>query len=130
MSPPVAAVLADALLLLHAGVVLFVVGGQALVLAGGVMGWRWVRGLAFRAAHLAVLMLVVAQSWLGAWCPLTTWEMALRRAAGQATYGESFIAHWAGRALYFDAPSWVFTAVYTAFGALVLATWWWFPPRR
>ena len=130
VSPLDAAILADALLLLHAAVVLFVVGGQALVLAGGIMGWRWVRNLAFRVTHLAVLLFVIAQSWLGALCPLTTWEMELRRAAGQATYGESFIAHWVGRALYYDAPGPVFTTVYSAFGALVLASWWWVPPRR
>jgi len=125
-----AALLADALALLHAAVVLFVVGGQALVLAGGALGWRWVRNLVFRAAHLALLLFVIVQSWLGALCPLTLWEMQLRRTAGQATYGESFVAHWVGRALYYDAPSWVFTAAYTAFGALVLASWRWLPPRR
>ena len=35
-----AAVLADAILLLHVAVVLFVLGGQALFLLGGWRGWR------------------------------------------------------------------------------------------
>ena len=73
---------------------------------------------------------MAAQAWLGRICPLTTWEMALRQRAGQATYGESFIAHWLGRLLYWDAPPWVFTAAYTLFGLAVLATWWRLPPRR
>ena len=33
-------------------------------------------------------------AWIGMICPLTTWEMALRAKAGDATYSGSFIAHW------------------------------------
>ena len=61
-------------------------------------------------------------------CPLTTLEMALRMAAGERTYAGSFIAHWLGRLLYYQAPPWVFALVYTAFGALVAAAWWLVPP--
>jgi hypothetical protein len=124
------ALLADALLVLHAAVVLFVVGGQVLVLVGGLLGWCWVRSLLFRAAHLSVLLFVIAQSWLGRRCPLTDWEMALRREAGESAYGESFVAHWVGRLLYYQAPPWAFTLAYSAFGLLVLISWYWFPPRR
>jgi hypothetical protein len=49
--------------------------------------------------------------------------------AGSAAYGQSFIEHWVQRVLYYEAPFWVFTLVYTAFGLLVLAAWWYFPPR-
>ena len=56
--------------------------------------------------------------------------MWLRRQAGQTTYGESFVAHWFGRLLYWEAPAWVFIAAYTAFGLAVLAAWWWLPPDR
>jgi hypothetical protein len=47
--------LADAVLVLHAGVVLFVVAGLALTLVGGALRWRWVRNFWFRAAHLAAI---------------------------------------------------------------------------
>jgi len=121
---------ADAVLLLHALFVVFVVLGLVLILAGGALGWRWVRRRGFRLAHLAAIGVVVLQSWLGAICPLTTLEMALRDRAGQSTYPGSFIAHWVESALYYDAPAWVFVACYTVFGALVFGAWFWVRPNQ
>ena len=122
--------LADAVLALHFALVAFVVGGLVLILAGNLRGWRWVNAWWFRAAHIAAIGVVVAQAWLGADCPLTTLEMSLREKAGMNTYHEGFIAHWVQRAIYHEAPQWVFTWVYSLFGLLVAATWWRFPPKR
>lgn len=124
------ALLADAVLALHVGVVLFVVAGLGLVLAGNWRGWRWVNAPLFRWLHLAAIGVVVAQAWLGAVCPLTTLEMWLRRQAGDVAYPGSFIAHWLQRLLYWDAPAWVFVLAYTLFGLAVLLAWWRWPPRR
>jgi len=114
----------------HFAVVVFVVGGLALVFIGNVRHWRWVNSLLFRLAHLATVAVVVAQAWLGELCPLTVLESWLRRQAGEAAYSTSFIEHWLQRVLYYEAPLWVFTLVYTAFGMLVAYAWWYFPPRR
>lgn len=122
--------LADAVLTLHFAVVLFVVGGLVAILAGRWLGWRWVDRWSFRAAHLGAIGYVALQQWLGAVCPLTTLEAWLRVRAGQAPYETSFVEHWLQRLLYYDAPGWVFTAAYTFFALLVLATWWLAPPRR
>jgi hypothetical protein len=122
--------LADLVLLLHVGVVLFVVGGLALVIAGGARGWAWVRDPWFRWAHLLAIGVVVAQAWLGRICPLTTWEMALRGRAGDTVYGGGFIAHWLQRLLYYEAPLWLFALLYSVFALVVLACWWWVRPRR
>lgn len=122
--------LADAVLVLHAGVVLFVVFGLVLVVAGNLRGWAWVNGGWFRAGHLGAIVTVVAQAWLGITCPLTTLENALRARAGLTGYRSSFIEHWVAWALYYEAPPWVFTLVYTLFAALVVAVWWRWPPRR
>ncbi len=122
--------LADAVLVLHVGVVLFVVLGLVLVLLGNARGWGWVNRWWFRLAHLAAIMVVVLQSWFGLVCPLTTLEMWLRARAGSAVYAGGFIQHWLSRALYWDAPAWVFGLVYTVFGLAVVLSWVWFPPRR
>lgn len=121
---------ADAVLSLHALLVLFVIGGLALVLLGNARGWRWVNFLAFRMTHLAAIAIVVAQSWLGMDCPLTVLEMWLREKAHEPAYAESFIAHWLAQILYYQAPEWVFTAAYTLFGILIAACLAWFPPER
>ncbi len=120
---------ADALMLLHAGFVLFVVAGLALILVGGLRGWRWIRNPWFRSVHLAAIAVVVVQAWLGRSCPLTVWEMALRERGGAAVYRGAFVAHWLEELLYYDAPAWVFGLVYTLFGALVVTTWYRVRPR-
>ncbi|MDH4061661.1 MAG: DUF2784 domain-containing protein [Aquincola sp.] len=121
---------ADAVLLIHFGVVLFVVVGLVVVVAGSRLRWRWVNGLWFRLAHLAAIALAAVQAWLGQYCPLTTLESWLRVRAGSPSYDKSFIAHWVQRIIYYDAPLWVFTGIYTVFALLVVLVWWRFPPRR
>jgi len=122
--------LADAVLALHVGIVAFVVGGLAAIIAGNFRGWAWVNRPGFRALHAAAIAIVVAEAWLGLACPLTTLEMWLRAQGGGSTYAGGFIEHWLQALLYWDAPPWVFTAAYTAFAALVAFTWIRFPPRR
>jgi hypothetical protein len=121
--------LADLVLALHVGVVLFVVGGLAAVVVGNLRGWRWVNDLRLRLAHLAAIAFVVAEAWFGLTCPLTTLEMALRRRAGGVSYAGGFVEHWLQRLLYFDAPAWAFVVAYSVFGVLVVAAWWVFPPH-
>jgi hypothetical protein len=130
LSPALAAVLADALLALHLGVVAFVVLGEVGILLGARRGWRWVRGRGWRLAHLLLMGFIAVQAALGRLCPLTLWEQGLRAQAGQATHGDSFIAHWLGRLLYWELPWWVFVVTYAAFALLVSLTWRWVPPVR
>ena len=121
--------LADVVLSLHVAIVVFVVGGLLFIIAGNLRGWRGANALWFRVAHLIAIAVVVAEAWFGAICPLTALEMWLRSKARAATYEGSFIQYWLQRILYYDAPPWVFTVGYSLFGLVVLATWWYFPPR-
>ncbi|MBB6429292.1 DUF2784 domain-containing protein [Algisphaera agarilytica] len=120
---------ADAMLLLHIAVVLFVILGLLLSLLGGALKWQWVRNRWFRGIHLLTIAVIVGQAWLGIICPLTTWEMQLRRAAGQQTYDETFVAYWLGNLLFIDADPWVFILAYSLFGGLVLLSLWCVPVR-
>lgn len=121
---------ADAILITHSLFVCFVVAGLLLVFIGKWRGWRWVYHFWFRVAHLIAIGVVVLQSWLGMICPLTIWEMQLRALAGDQVYSGAFIAHWLQQLLFYRAPDWVFALLYTAFGALVVASWFWVRPRR
>lgn len=122
--------LADAVLVLHTVVVLFVVGGLVAIVAGNLLGWRWVNGRSFRLVHLMTIGVVVLQAWLGELCPLTVLESWLRVRAGQTGYATGFVAYWLHQVLYWEASMAVFALAYTSFGALVLLTWWRWPPRR
>lgn len=124
--------LADAVLLLHFAVVAFVVGGLLFVIIGNIGHWRWVNGWWFRVLHLAAIAIVAAEAWFGIACPLTTLELWLRAKSGAvlaATHNESFVGYWLHRLLFYSAPSWMFVTAYTVFGLLVIAVWFWFPPR-
>jgi len=106
-----------------------VVLGLPVILVGNRVGWRWVNNLWWRLTHLSTIVVVVLQAWLGRYCSLTKLESSLREEAGQIGYERSFIEYWVQRLLYFDAPMWVFTVVYTGFALLVGWAWWRFPPR-
>lgn len=120
---------ADVILIGHVLFVAFIVLGLLAIFLGKSMHWPWVRNPWFRAAHLLGIGYVVVQSWFGIMCPLTVWEKALRAKAGAVVYSGDFIQHWLSKLLFFEAPLWVFAAVYTLFGAAVLASWFWVRPR-
>ena len=122
--------LADAVLIIHVGFMLFVVGGLLLILFGGCCGWKWVRNPWFRAFHLVAIGLVVVQAWLGIICPLTTLEMVCRDCAGDETYDGTFVAHWLRKLLFYEAPPWVFGVCYSVFAAAVIGSWLKIRPRR
>ncbi len=124
--------LADAVLVSHFALVVFVVGGLPLIVVGNFAGWPWVNALWFRLAHLAAIAIVAAEAWLGITCPLTSLELWLRAKSGVnagLAYGDSFVAYWLHRLLFYSAPPWVFVLAYTVFAALVVAVWFWIPPR-
>lgn len=115
--------LANAVLVLHVCVVLFVVAGLVLTLLGGALRWQWVRNFWFRAAHLAAIVYVALQAWFDIVCPLTTLEQWLRSKAGQQAYEGDFIGFWLGKLLFYQAPPWIFITAYSLFGFLVAWTW-------
>ena len=122
--------LANAVLLAHVSIVVFVIGGLALIIVGNLRGWHWVNALWFRALHLCAILVVVAEALFGVVCPLTSLEMWLRTQGGETTYAGGFIEHWLQSFLYYEAPPWVFTVTYSVFALLVAVTWWYFPPRH
>ena len=120
---------ADAILLLHVFLVAFVVIGLVFIFVGKVRQWSWIRNPWFRVMHLIAIGVVVVQSWFSVICPLTKIEMELRSRAGDVIYEGSFISHWLEAILYYQLPPWVFIICYTAFGAVVVGSWFWISPR-
>lgn len=85
-------ILADTVVTLHFGFILFVVFGGLLAILR-----RWILLL-----HLPAVIwgaLIEFQGWL---CPLTTLEWELRRAGGEAAYGRGFIEHYLVPIVYPD----------------------------
>lgn len=122
--------LADAVLVLHALYVVFVVGGLLLILAGWWRSWGWTRDFWFRMLHLTAIGFVMLEAWFGVPCPLTVLESRLRVFAGAEGYATSFIGYWLNRLIFYEAPAWAFTVVYSVFAVLVVAVFVLHPPRR
>lgn len=129
MPPQSYQLLANAVLVAHAGVVLFIIAGLVLILVGGRYGWQWVRNFWFRVLHLSAIVYVVAESWLGIVCPLTDLEQWLRERAGQPGHEGDFIVFWLAKLLFYQAEPWVFIAAYSAFALLVMFSWVMVRPR-
>jgi hypothetical protein len=121
--------LADAVVVIHAAYVAFVVLGFAAILAGAALGARWVRNFWFRASHLAAIGLVLVEALLGVMCPLTLLEDNLRHRGGQAAYPGDFIAWWMHLLIFYDWPAWAFVALYAGFTAAVGIVMFLIPPQ-
>lgn len=121
--------LADTILAIHAVFIAFVILGFVLIVIGALRHWCWIKSPWFRVGHLLAIGFVVAESWVGAICPLTAWESRVREAAGGVGYSESFIQHWLHKIIFYDFAPWTFTLAYTVFGILVLFAWILVPPK-
>ncbi len=123
-------VFADLILAVHLAVILFNVGGLIVIPLGAWRHWRFVRGLWWRALHLASLAVVALQAVLGQVCFLTDWQGDLLRAAGAgAVLREPLIAGFVNRLIYWPLPLWAFAALYVAVWLYVLLLWWLVPPQ-
>ncbi len=118
---------ADAVLVVHASIVLFIVGGLVAIWVGAGLHWSWVRERGFRIVHLCAIGVVAALALLDVACPLTVLEDALRH---DSEGSRGFIQRWVGRLLYYELPSWVFSLAHVTFAAVVGLTWRLVPPWR
>ncbi|TCG10210.1 hypothetical protein BZM27_00030 [Paraburkholderia steynii] len=119
--------LADAVLVLHALIVLFIVGGLMAIWAGAALQYAWVRNRAFRLLHLAAIGVVAILAALDVPCPLTVLEDRLRTGG---TIEQGFVQRWVSHWLYYDFPAWMFAVAYVVFLLIVAITWRCIPPRR
>jgi len=121
--------IADLLVAIHFGWVMFIVLGLFVILLGGALRWRFVRNFWFRAIHLAMILIVVFEAVFGILCPLTVWEYELRVSIGQQDATDMpFVARLIHQLIFYEFPPIVFTIAYCLFGAAVLISWPFIPP--
>ncbi|MCG5072326.1 DUF2784 family protein [Paraburkholderia tagetis] len=118
--------LANTVLVLHALLVLFIVGGLVAIWLGAWLKRGWVRNRVFRIVHLAAIGVVALLAILEIPCPLTVLEDWLRTGSASS---QGFIQRWVSSWLYYDFPGWVFAAAYVMFLLVVAITWFRVPPR-
>jgi hypothetical protein len=86
----IASLLADLVLALHFGFILF-------AMLGSIFALRWP---AAAYVHLPALAWALYVELTSSVCPLTSLEIALRRAGDQAAYSGSFVEHHLGPIIY------------------------------
>ena len=121
MAHQIISLAADAVVVIHFGWILFLIGGS---LIGRHM--RWVMWLHLSALGYSLLLQIFP--WI---CPLTHLEFWLRnRSASGEAYSGSFIIHYLERIIYLEAPQeWIFllTGLVVGISAWVYVT---APPPR
>jgi len=128
MSPSSFALLANLVLAVHFGIILFNIFGLVAVPLGSWLGWRFVRVRWWRVLHLLSLLVVAAQAVAGRACFLTLWQVDLE--GGGEGPARPMILEWVNRAMYWHLPPWVFVAFYLAALAYAALLWRWVPPAR
>jgi len=118
--------IADAILVIHFGVVIFISGGLLLVPLGYQLGWGWLTNKRLRIIHAGAMAFVTLETILGLTCPLTLIENYL---SGMNT-SESFIGFWVKRIFYYDFPMEYFALSYFLCLAWTFSMWKLFPPRN
>lgn len=108
MDPVPYGLLADLVLLVHAGFVAFVVLGGLPVLRRPRLAWL----------HLPAVAWGAGIEFAGAICPLTPLEIHLRSLAGQQGYAGGFVEHYVFALLY---PEGLTRNIQLALGVLVIA---------
>lgn len=111
--------MAEFVLILHFGYILFVLGGFFLIWIGFAAGWKWIRNRLFRLLHFYAMFLVAMEAIFGVACPLTVFENFLR----DSTDPPSFVSRWIHKIMFYHAPEWVFTVIYLLMTCLFILTW-------
>jgi hypothetical protein len=110
--------LADAIMLLHLGIVVFN-AAMLLLVPIGARRWQWVRYRPLRLVHLAMMLFIAVQALMGRYCPLTLVETALRDDAP----ARAFLMRLVETVLYWPLPLEFFAALYLACAVWTLALW-------
>lgn len=114
--------LADLLVGIHLGYVVFVVVGQLLIWIGWAWGWKWIRNRTFRVLHLLAMAIVAFEQAMSLRCPLSVWEQDLRMMAGEKGTSETFLGRLFQSVLFYELPTETFAWIYYSMTVLIVAT--------
>jgi hypothetical protein len=117
--------LAHFVLAIHVAIIAFNLVGLVAILLGVRFGWSFVRLRMWRVLHVLSWGVVTLQAVAGRACFLTDWQYEL---AGGEGNPDPLVARLVNAVIYWPLPLWVFTVLYGAIFAIVLALLWLVPP--
>lgn len=91
-----------------------------LILIGAKLQWKWIRIRWLRRIHVAMILFVMIEYFIGMMCPLTVLEEYLRQQpAEKSVYPMGFFPALISKILFSDFEPWVYGAIYVA-GAFII----------
>lgn len=131
MGVKIYSVLADLVLIFHAGVIAYNLFGLPIIVIGRVFKLRFVYNPWFRYSHLASMGVVLLFALFNEICPLTNWENDLRSlGTTDIEPGETSIQQWLGGIMYYDLPWSIFAFAYGIWFIAILVVLWLIPVQR
>ena len=91
---------ADLVLILHFGIVIFIISLFVIIPVGYRFKWNWPRNRKLRTTHLFLIFLVTTETVFGLTCPLTLIEHNLRG----IYISNTFVNSWLQNLLYWNFP--------------------------
>ena len=115
--------LADIILIIHFGLVIFVTSFFFLVPLGWKYKWKWLQNRRLRLIHLGLMLVITTETIFGIACPLTTIENFFRG----VYISNSFLTTWLYKIIFWDLPSQFFLGLYILCFGWTLIMWRIFP---
>ena len=118
--------IADIVLILHFGFVIFITSGFFIIPIGYRLNWKWIINRKLRLFHFGMMAFVTLETLLGITCPLTVIENTIR----DVNQGSLFVSYWIRQLIYWDVPKFVFLILYNLFLVWTLLLWKLCPPQK
>ena len=122
-------VVADVIAAMHIAYFVYVAGGSAAIVVGGIRRWKWVRNPWFRFSHLAAVYIVVFENVFHIQCPLNTAEWQLRSDSKSVIEAASGVGRVLDHLLFHTIPGNVLNVMYYVLAVLLLVALVLVPPR-
>ena len=118
--------IADIVLILHFGFVIFITSGFFMIPIGYRLNWKWITNRKLRLFHFGMMAFVTLETLLGINCPLTVIENSIR----DVNQDILFVSYWIRQLIYWDVPKVVFLILYNLFLVWTLLLWKLCPPQK
>ena len=117
---------ADLVLILHFGIVIFIISLFVIIPVGYRFKWNWPRNRKLRSIHLFLIFLVTTETVFGLTCPLTLIEHNLRG----IFISNTFVNSWLQNLLYWNFSKEFFLTSYILCLMWTIFMWNRFPPSN
>ena len=120
--------IADIILVLHFGIILFITSLFFLIPVGYKFNWIFTKNIKIRVFHAGLMTFVTIEKFLGMACPLTYLENYFL--GNNENENKLFLSYWLNKIIYWDLPSYFFLIMYLICLVWTFIMLYIFPPKK